>query len=477
MKKLPNCIICIRTLLIATVLLITACNQGAQTGVNAKLTPDELKNLSKEAWLFGMPLVMFEIQFDYGSYVSTPSATRAPVNQFANYRKFVDASNRSVVGFNVDNLYSFASVDLSKEPIILSVPAMGDRFWLMQVVDAWNGVPAAPGSRTHGGKTALNFLIAGPEWKGTAPDGVEVLHSPTNLNFIAGRTYCAGSDDYDDVNAIQDQYKLTPLSAWGKPYKAPDNVPLKEGVDGETLVTTQVMALKAEQFFSSLNRLMATNPPYTEDAPILKKLLPLGIAPGAPFTTESLSPEQKTALEAGIAEAKAALAAETKNLGKIVNGWTLTYDMGRYGTKYTYRATWTFGGIGGNLIEDAFYPLAIKDVNGNQLMGDQKYTMTFAAGEWPPAQAFWSITMYDMEGYLVVNRLNRYAVGDRSNMKPNADGSLTIYIQSESPGADKEANWLPAPKSGAFKMAMRLYAPMEKVINGSWLPPGIVPQK
>jgi hypothetical protein len=475
MKKLAKKTLGMKIILFVIVILVAACNTGTKTGAQ-NLSPDEAKALAKEAWLFGMPLVMFEIQFDYGSYVTAPSATRAPVNQFVHYRKFVDASNRSVVGFNVDNLYSFASLDLSKEPIILSVPAMDNRFWVMQIVDAWNGVPAAPGSRTHGGEKALNFLIAGPDWKGTAPNGVEALHSPTNLTIIAGRTYCAGSSDYAEVNELQDQYKLTPLSAWGKQYMTPTNVPLKEGVDGETLVTTQLMALSAEQFFSNLNRLMATNPPYAEDAPMLKKLLPLGIAPGAPFSTESWSDEQKAALEEGLAEAKAALEAETKNLGKIVNGWTLTYDMGRYGTKYSYRATWTYGGIGGNLIEDAFYPFSVQDVDGNQLMGENKYTLTFAAGEWPPAQAFWSLTIYDMEGYLVDNPLNRYAVGDRSNMVPNADGSLTIYIQSESPGAKKEANWLPAPKSGAFKMAMRLYAPMEKVIDGSWLPPGIVPQ-
>jgi hypothetical protein len=464
-------------LLIVMTLLLSACNASKKKDTQPNLNPEQAKTLAKEAWLFGMPLVMFEIQFDYSSYVTEPSATRAPVNQFVHYRKFVDASNRLVVGFNVDNLYSFASLDLSREPIILSVPPMGDRYWVMQIVDAWNGVPASPGSRTHYGDNAHDFLIAGPDWKGTAPDGVEVIQSPTELTIIAGRTYTPGGSDYAEVNTLQDQYKLTPLSDWGTPYVAPDHIPLKEGVDGETLVNTQLMALDAEQFFSNLNRLMATNPPYAGDAPMLKKLLPLGIEPGAPFSTASFSDELKAALEEGIAEAKVALAEEIKNLGEIINGWTLTYDMGRYGTKYIYRAAWTYAGIGGNLIEDAFYPFTVQDIEGNQLTSDKKYTLTFEAGEWPPAQAFWSLTMYDMEGYLVENPLNRYAVGDRSQMKPKADGSLTIYIQSESPGEDNESNWLPAPKSGDFKLFMRLYAPMEKVIDGSWIPPGIVPQK
>ena len=210
---------------------------------------------------------------------------------------------------------------------------------------------------------------------------------------------------------------------------------------------------------------------------MLKKLLPLGLEPGASFSTASMSTEVKSAIEEGMAEAKAALVHEMKTLGKIVNNWSLTYDMGRYGTKYTYRAAWTFGGIGGNLLEDAFYPFVSSDADGNDLISDHSYTLTFAASEWPPAGAFWSITMYDLGGYLVDNPLNRYALGDRSNMKPNQDGSLSIYIQSESPGTEKEANWLPAPKSGPFKMALRLYSPEEKVIDGSWVPPAVVLQK
>ncbi|MFC1834474.1 DUF1254 domain-containing protein [Thermodesulfobacteriota bacterium] len=442
----------------------------------APITVAEARDLAKQAWLFGLPLVMFEKQFEYNSYARKPEETRAPVNQFVHYRKFVDASNRSVVGFNVDNLYSFAGLDLSKEPLVLSIPDMGERYWLMQIIDAWNGVPAAPGSRTHGGK-ARNFLIAGPNWKGVAPNGMEVLRCPTNLAMIAGRTYCAGPADYVQVNRLQDQYTLTPLSAWGTKYVPPTDVPLKKGVDGKTLVNVQVMALKPDQFFGNLNRLMVPNPPYPADGPMLKKLAPLGIKPGAPFPSTSFGPEIKAAIDEGVAMGKAAMEEEAKKLGKIVNNWMLTYDMGRYGTRYAYRAAWTFVGIGGNVIEDAFYPFAIQDADGNQLSGEHAYTLTFKKGEWPPAGAFWSITLYDMDGYLVDNPLNRYAIGDRSKLKPNPDNSLTIYIQSESPGAKKEANWLPAPKSGPFKLGLRLYAPMKKVVNGSWTPPAIVLQK
>ena len=170
----------------------------------------------------------------------------------------------------------------------------------------------------------------------------------------------------------------------------------------------------------------------------------------------------------------AALVEEMKQLGKNVNNWMLTYDMGRYGARYAYRAAWTFGGFVGNLLEDAFYPVALVDADGQQFTGENNYTLTFGKGAWPPADAFWSLTLYDLEGYLVGNPLNRYAIGDRSSMSPNADGSLTIYIQAKSPGKEKEINWLPAPKAGPFKMAMRLYAPRESVRNGSWVPPTVV---
>jgi len=445
---------------------------AANAGAPDELAPEIARNLAKDAWLFGLPLVMFEKQIDYSTYVMSPGQAKAPINQIAHFRRFVDASERSIVGFNVDNLYSLAWIDLSKEPLVLSVPAMGDRYWIMQIVDAWNGVPAAPGSRTHSGAEPHLFLIAGPDWQGEVPEGMDLIRSPTNLGGVGGRTYCAGPDDYAAVNALQDQYTLTPLSDWNTGWQPPE-VPLKAGADGETLVNAQVMALDAEQFFSNLNRLMATNPPYTDDAPTLDKLRPLGISPGEPFSMADRSPEVRAAIEEGVMAGKAALAEEAKKLGEMVNNWGLTYDMGRYGTRYAYRAAWTFVGIGGNLIEDAFYPLTLLDSAGNPLTGEHAYTLTFAAGQWPPADAFWSLTMYDIEGYLVDNPLDRYAIGDRSGMQANADGSLTIYIQGESPGEDREANWLPAPKTGPFKVAMRLYQPRESVLNGSWAPPAL----
>ena len=439
-------------------------------GIDPGLKPDEARTLAQEAWVFGMPLVYIEKQIDTVTHTTKPQGPLAPINQFAHYREFPDASNRSVVGLNVDTLYSLGALDLAQEPFVLSIPEMGNRFWLMQLIDAWNNVPHAPGSRTVGGKGG-NFAIVGPNWKGTLPPGLTELRIPTNLVLIGGRTYTANKDDYPAVHALQDQYKLVPLSQWGKAYTPPDNVPLKPGVDAKTPVPTQVLAMSPEDYFNRLNALLVTNPPEPSDPATMTRIAKLGIAPGASFKMAAFSPEVRKAIEDGVAAGQKQMR-EAKR-GKEVNGWDITLDMGRYGTNYPYRASWTFYGVGGNLAEDAVYPFAAKDGEGKTLDAANKYTLRFTKAEIPPVNAFWSLTMYDAESYLVPNSINRYALGDRSGMKFGDDGSLTIYIQNEDPGADKQANWLPAPKQGEFRLALRLYAPKKEVADGTWTPPPI----
>lgn len=443
---------------------------SARAQVDPSLKPDEARALAQEAWVFGMPLVYIEKQIDLVSHVTKPEGPFAPINQFAHYREFPDASNRSIVGLNVDTLYSLASLDLSQGPIVLSVPEMGNRFWIMQLIDAWNNVPHAPGSRTVGGKGG-NFAIVGPGWKGTLPAGLTELRIPTNLVMIGGRTYTASKDEYAAVHALQDQYKLVPLSEWGKAYSPPTNVPLKPGVDSKTPVPTQVLAMPPEAFFGRLNALLVANPPEPADPATMARIARLGIAPGAAFSTAAFAPDVRMAIEDGIAAGQK-LMRETQR-GKEANGWEVTLDMGRYGTNYPYRASWTFFGVGGNLPEDAIYPFAHKDGEGKLLNGANKYVLHFSKAEIPPVNAFWSLTMYDADSFLVPNAINRYALGDRSGMKVGDDGSLTIYIQNESPSADRQANWLPAPKEGEFRLAMRLYAPRREVADGTWSPPPI----
>jgi len=464
------------SILISIVLLLIIGLSNNSCSQQTELSPEQAKVLAKDAFLFGLPAILIDIQFDFNSYVTTPEGAKAPVNQFAHFREFVDASNRSIVGFNVDNLYSLASLDLTKEPVILSMPDMGDRYWIMQLIDAWNGVPAAPGSRSHGGKAA-DYVIVGPNWKGELPKGMEVLKTPTTITLIGGRTYCSGTSDYAAVNALQDQYKLTPLSQWGKNYSPPEMVPLKEGFDGTKLVNQQIMMMSEEEYFKKLNQLLVDNPPYETDAAMMKKIELLGIKPGADFSMSNFDSEVVTAIKEGVALGKKEMMAGISNLGESVNNWSLTYDMGRFGTRYAYRASWTLVGVGGNLLEDAFYPNTPIDSEGNAFDGANNYTLTFKKGEVPPAIAFWSLTMYDAESFLVDNEINRYAVGDRSGMKNGDDGSLTIYIQHESPGKDKESNWLPCPPSGLFRIALRLYTPEQRVIDKEWTSPAVEKSK
>ena len=195
--------------------------------------------------------------------------------------------------------------------------------------------------------------------------------------------------------------------------------------------------------------------------------------PGAKFSIEAFDAATRKAIDEGIAAAQQQVRDQESKMGEMVNGWQIARDLGRYGTKYPYRAAWTFFGVGGNLVEDALYPLTVVDSDGQKLSGTNKYELRFAKGQTPPVDAFWSLTLYDKDSYLVDNSLNRYALGDRSGCKLGDDGSLTIYLQAESPGKDKESNWLPTPKDGAFKLALRLYVPKAQVADGSWKPPAV----
>lgn len=450
----------------ATSVTADTAKQGASV---QSLSAEQARVLARDAWVFGLPLVYIGVQNDLSTHVTKPDATRAPINQFVHYRQFPDPSNKTVVGLNVDTLYSLASLDLSKEPMILSVPPMGDRFWIMQVIDAWNNVPHAPGSRTVGGKGG-NFALVGPGWQGTLPADVVELRVPTQLVMLGGRTYTAGPDDYAAVHALQDQYRLVPLSQWGKSYTAPDDVALKPGVV-DAPVPAQVLAMSPQVFFDRLNQLMVANPPYPADAPLLERVAPLGVGAGKTFSMQEFSPDVRKAIEEGVADG-VKLMNETPR-GKNVNGWRIALDLGRYGTRYAYRAGWTFYGVGGNLAEDAVYPFGETQADGRPFDGAKKYELRFSKEQISPVNAFWSITLYDKDSFLVPNPINRSALGDRSHLKADKDGSLTIHIQSESPGKDSESNWLPSPPSGPFKLALRLYAPKQQVADGRWEPPAV----
>jgi hypothetical protein len=466
-----------RMLLPAAALLAAGVLFGAPTArADDKLTPAEARAIAQDGYVFGLPLVYIAQEAEVLTNVAKPEGGRAPFNQFDHHRAFPDAKHNKIVGMNVDTLYSLAHLDLTAEPVVLVVPPMeGQRWWIMQLIDAWNDVPAAPGSRTHGNKGGT-FALVGPHFKGQLPAGLEEIRTDTSLCALGGRTYTGGQDDYPAVHTIQDGYKLIPLSQWqGKDttYTPPVTVPVKPGVDAKTPIPTQVFQMSAEQFFGRLSELLVNNPAREADTPVMAKLAKLGVTPGATFTMEAFDADTRKAIEEGVAAAQQAIRNEESKMGEMVNGWQVARDLGRYGTKYTYRAAWTFFAVGGNLVEDAVYPLTLVDADGKRLDGANTYVLRFTKDEIPPVEAFWSLTLYDQDSYLVDNPLNRYALGDRSGCTLGADGSLTLYIQSKSPGAGKERNWLPAPKDGPFKLALRLYIPKQPVADGTWKPPAV----
>ncbi|HKE84687.1 MAG TPA: DUF1254 domain-containing protein [Vicinamibacterales bacterium] len=440
------------------------------------VTAAEAKSIAQDGYVFGLPVVYIALQADVQTNVPKPEGGRAPFNQFDHHREFPDAKNNKIVGMNVDTLYSLANLDLTAEPVVLVVPPMaGKRWWIMQIIDAWNDVPAAPGSRTHDGKGG-DFAIVGPNFKGEIPAGLEVIHCDTSICALGGRTYTAGPRDYAAVHKIQDQYQLIPLSQWkgqGTRYTPPAEVPVKPGVDASASVPAQVFKMSAEEYFGRLCDLLVNNPAREADAPIMERLAKLGIKPGATFKMDAFDADTRKAIEEGVAAGQQEIRDGESQMGEMVNGWQIARDLGRYGTRYAYRATWTFFGVGGNVVEDALYPFGLVDADGKKFDGANKYVLHLTKDEIPPVDAFWSLTLYDKDSYLVDNPLNRYALGDRSNLKFGPDGSLTLYIQSESPGKDKERNWLPAPKQGTFKLALRLYIPKQQVADGTWKPPAV----
>jgi len=451
------------------VVLLSPANADEKSGQ----TGDEAAMIAEDAYIYGYPLVLMDVTRQV--YTATPKVAerKAPANQLYHARAFPDPSRTTVVSPNADTLYSIAWLDLSKEPMVLSVPEMGKRYYLMQMLDAWTNVIASPGTRTTGnGKGA--FAVVGPGWAGKLPDGVKEIKSPTKTVWIIGRTQTNGKEDYEAVHSIQAQYKLVPLIAWGREYTPPDDVPVEPGVDLKTPPVEQVARMDAATFFARLNAVMKDNPPASADADAIKRFAAIGIEPGKSFDSAKLDPRIAKAVERGARAGREKIVAEAKKpLGSTVNNWSVMIDkMGRYGTDFSFRAVIAFIALGANLPEDAIYPRATVDADGKPLGGENKYVIHFPKGQTPPVGAFWSVTMYNSKQFFVENSIDRYAIGDRDKLKFGADGALTLYVQHESTGKDKESNWLPAPKD-EFNLIMRLYWPKPEVLDGRWKPPAV----
>ncbi len=443
-----------------------------QESVESSASPEEAEGIATLAYGYGFPLVLMDVSREVMTAVPSVEAQKGPINQFIHVQEFPDDTFTDVVSPNVDTLYSTAWLDLA-EPIVLQVPDLGERYYLMQICDAWTNVFAAPGTRTTGNRAGA-FALVGPNWRGPLPPDVQKILAPTNLVWIIGRTFTAGKAEYGTVNAIQRQYKLVPLGAWGRAYTPPAKVGVASGIDMETPPVVQVGKMGAGAFLDRLAQLMESNPPSAADESMISRLRQIGVAPGAPFGFDRLPSRLKAALESGIAAGRKRLAAAVKALSEDepAHGWRIERSLGRYGTDYATRALVAAVGLGSNLPEDAIYPITRSDADGAKLTGANRYRLHFEAGNLPPVHAFWSVTMYNTRQFLVKNPIGRHALGDRDPLRFNGDGSLDLYLQTADPGPDKRANWLPAPTDG-FSLVMRLYSPKQAVIDGSWSPPPV----
>ena len=433
---------------------------------------EEAHAIGVDAYLYFYPLVTMDLtrrQLTNGGPAATP--IQAPVNTFANIGAYPTADMKAVVRPNFDTLYSSAWLDLTREPMVVSVPDTNGRYYLLPMLDMWTDVFASPGWRTTGTQAA-NFLVAFPDWKGAVPDGVTRIDATTPYVWIIGRTKTDGPADYDAVRKIQAALKITPLSQWGKP---PQSVTaaFDPSVDMKTPPKIQVDTMPAAKYFAYAADILKLQSPHLTDQPILARMQRIGLEPGKGFDLNTTTPAVRKALETAPEDAQALMAWKVKTLARIVNGWSMNTDtMGVYGNYYLKRAIIAQLGLGANLPEDAIYPINLADDTGQPLNGASNYTIHFDKGAIPPVDAFWSITLYDQQGYQVANGLNRFAVSGWMPFKYNPDGSLDLYFQNESPGPAKEVNWLPAPK-GPFNLTMRLYAPKSDALTGKWNPPPI----
>jgi hypothetical protein len=430
--------------------------------------------IATEAYIYGYPLVTMEITRRVSTNVVKPEGSKAPMGQFARLRTYPPVDNHTVTAPNADTLYTISWLDVSKEPWVLSVPDMKDRYFLFPMLSGWTDVFQVPGKRTTGTK-AQKYAITGPGWTGTLPEGVTEYKSPTGIVWILGRIYCTGTpEDYKAVHALQDKFSVVPLSAYGKPYTPPESK-IDANIDMKTGVRDQVHAMDAAAYFKLLAELLKTNPPAAVDAPMVAKLAKMGIVPGQDFDMSKVDAPVAKALHDAPKIAQEKIMAELKNLAPPVNGWTYSAKLGDYGTEYLTRALVTAIGLGANRGQDAIYPTSVADAEGKPYDGANKYTVHFDKGQMPPVEAFWSMTMYDANYFFVPNKLNRYTLSSRDKFKTNPDGSVDLYIQNTSPGKDKEANWLPAP-GDKFILMLRLYWPKEtppSILDGSWKPPAV----
>jgi hypothetical protein len=471
----------------AVLLMLAACStqaskNGEQTSSSsssapppapAAVTPEEARAIAKEAYIYGFPLVdSYRVQYSYFVDRQDPEY-KGGWNDIHNVARVYTPSDTAIQTPNSDTPYSFMGADLRTEPLVLTVPPVQqDRYFSLQFVDGYTYNFAYVGSRTTGNGGG-RYLLAGPGWKGEKPAGVDqVIRSDTDLAFVLYRTQLLGPSDLDEVKKIQAGYQVAPLSVFlnqpsPPPAPAIDFMPPLPSEQERT----------SPQFFQLLDFALRFAPTLPAEKELRERFARIGIGKG--FDADKLTPQMRTAIEGGMADAWAEFDAFKKD--KLDTGQVTSAQL--FGTQqdlkgnYLSRMAGAVLGIYGNTAAEALYQRSGEDSTGAPLTGANTYTFHFPKGQLPPVNSFWSLTMYEMPASeLVANPINRYLINSAmlTSLVPDTDGGYTFYIQNASPGPDREANWLPAPK-GPFQLILRMYWPKPDALNGTWKSPQ--PQK
>ncbi|MBT4986013.1 MAG: DUF1254 domain-containing protein [Ilumatobacter sp.] len=439
-----------------------------------QLSPEEIATIAEEAYIFSFPMLM-GYRYGFATFFAPPLPSyRGPVNEMHGEPVTLDYRFRDVVTPNADTPYSLAALDLRAEPMVLNVPAVTDRYYVMQFVDLFGANPHFVGSRATG-PAAGSYLLVGPGYTGDVPTGfTDVLHFDTDLVFIIGRTQLLGPDDVEALRPVMAAYRLEPLSE-----RLGTETPTAPGSDWPVWDDE---ASRDERFVGYVNALLELcQPPHPDEIAMFERFATAGVGAGLSFDVDSLDDDVRDALRDGADRGRAKIAAFVATLGQKINGWVAVEAFGTrefFAGNYLLRAAGATAGWGGNDIVEAFYPTAREDADGEPLSGDRSYRLRFDTP--PPARAFWSVTMYDtsydgVAGYLVENPIERYLINSTTpGLAAGDDGSLTIHIQRDKPDtAEGRANWLPSP-AGPLYLTIRIYWPEPEALDGTWQPPPVV---
>lgn len=466
MKKLAS-------LFIIVFLAVTACKKettkDAEIAGNKSISSDSITSIAKTAWLYGYPM-FYNYKTIYANAVNKDSKTFVGgFNKFKSSTASATPKDTLVVTINNDTPYSMAALDVSDEPLVLQIPKIeGNRYFVMQFIDLYTFNYEYLGSRVSGNNGG-KYLIAGPDWKGETPKGIDkVLRSETNLIFLLGRTELDSPSDIPNLKKIQDQYKLIPLHEYtnqAAPAVKKYNMPLPAWKESD---------YSSPEFINVLNALLQYTKEDSSEKELRAQFAKIGIVPGVPFDSSKLDAETIKAIEKGIAEGKQELEA---GISKTTDSGNLFGTRESLKNNYLNRAMAAAMGLYGNTKEEAVYVGTKEDINKNALNGNNNYVLRFSKAQLPKAKYFWSITLYNLpKRFLVPNPIERYSIGQNTKgLKYEANGDLIIYLYSSSPGKDKESNWLPTPKNQDFNFVMRIYGPDSNAINGTWKLP--LPEK